>query len=93
MTARAGAALSHVLVRVDRIAFFGSSGAANFSTRPGQASSKAKAGIRSARMHGGMSHPQGTPDSAWPSNVRITWRNLLPANFDFAFQYYKVLYE
>jgi len=48
MTARAGAALSHVLVRVDRIAFFGSSGAANFSTRPGQASSKAKAGIRSA---------------------------------------------
>jgi len=48
MTARAGAALSHVLVRVGRIDFFGSSGAANFSTRPGQASSKAKAGIRSA---------------------------------------------
>ena len=50
MTERAGAALSHVLIRVGPIALFGASGAANFSPPPDQdhASRKSQAAIGSA---------------------------------------------
>ena len=73
MTARAGAALSHVLVRVDRIAFFQLIRRREFFDPAGSGFVESEGGNSFCRrMHGVMSHPQGTPDSAWPSNVRIT---------------------
>jgi hypothetical protein len=69
MTERAGAALSHVLIRAGRMTFFGSSGAAKFSAPTGSGCRFAEiAGGNSfrRRMHGCMSHTQGTP--AWPGS-------------------------
>ena len=86
MTERAGAALSHVLIRAGRMTFFRSSGAANFSARPDQADASRKiAGGDSfrRRMHGCMSHTQGAPARPGSFHRRITWRNLVFSGDDF----------
>ncbi|MGZ3311786.1 MAG: hypothetical protein ACXU8R_25065 [Xanthobacteraceae bacterium] len=92
MTERAGAALSHVPIRLGRIAFFSACAAANFSALAGSGFTETAGGnsLR-RRTHGCMSYPQGTPASAWPFHRRITWRKLVFAGFDFCFQYYQVI--
>jgi hypothetical protein len=95
MTERAGAALSHVLIRVSRTIFFRSSGAANFPTPAGAArhfAENASGNLFHRRAHGCVDRRAGNADFAGSFNRPHYLADFSSSQAnDFVRQYFRVI--